>query len=130
MSLLVSLVEQDSCQEGFNIPPPIPWQADCYIFTPVVGQKLNVEIIKVGEKDLTVTGKIYFLRKRGGFFIINIAALKLFNVLIREVPSNRNLRAGQTVTIKILSVAYRKGVPYISGHLVSSLQVSRVFSSW
>ena len=55
--------------------------------------------------------------------LINVAALKFFHVYIDEVSSERNLQAGQVVTIKILSVAYTRGVPHISGQLVSALQV-------
>lgn len=39
---------------------------------------------------------------------------------VDRVPSDRKLSAGQTVTIKIVSVAYTKGVPDITGELVST----------
>ena len=55
--------------------------------------------------------------------LINVAALKFFHVYIDEVPSDRDLQAGEIVTIKIVSVAYSKGVPHIFGQLVSTLQV-------
>ena len=51
---------------------------------------------------------------------INVAALKSFKVSVDRVPSDRKLSAGQTVTIKIVSVAYTKGVPDITGELVST----------
>ena len=56
---------------------------------------------------------------------MNVAALKSFKVLIEKVSSDRKLCAGQTVTIKILAVAYTKGVPDITGELVSTQQVKQ-----
>ena len=47
---------------------------------------------------------------------INVAALKSFKVYI---ASDKKLRAGQIVTVKIVSVAYTKGVPDIIGDVVS-----------
>ena len=57
---------------------------------------------------------------------INVTALKSFRV---SIPKDRNLSVGQTVTIKILAVAYTKGVPDISGELVST-QVKLTGLGW
>ena len=81
---------------------------------------MNVEIIKVGDKSATAQGKIFFLLTCPPGININVAALKSFKVLIEKVSSDRKLCAGQTVTIKILAVAYTKGVPDITGELVST----------
>ena len=57
----------------------------------------------------------------------NVAALKSFKVSVDKVGSERKLSPGQIVTIKIVSVAYTKGVPDITGDLVST-QVTELFS--
>ena len=88
-----------------------------------MGTKLNVEIIKVGDKSATAQGKIFFLLTCPPGININVAALKSFKVFIEKVSSDRQLRAGQTVTVKILGVAYTKGVPDITGEILSSPQV-------
>ena len=61
--------------------------------------------------------------------LISDAALKFFTVSIDKVPTDRTLRDGQMVTIKITSVAYSKGVPSITGELVSTQQVALDLSS-
>ena len=85
-----------------------------------MGTKLNVEIIKVGDKSATAQGKNFFLLTCPSGINSNVAALKSFKVFIEKVSSDRKLCAGQTVTVKILAVAYTKGVPDITGELVST----------
>ena len=51
--------------------------------------------------------------------LLMFAALKSFKVSIEKVSSDRKLSPGQTVTVKIVSVAYTRGVPDIIGDVVS-----------
>ena len=88
---------------------------------------MNVEIIKVGDKSATAQGKNFFLLTCPSGINSNVAALKSFKVSVDKVGSERKLSPGQIVTIKIVSVAYTKGVPDITGDLVST-QVTELFS--
>ena len=57
----------------------------------------------------------------------NFAALKSFKVFVQKLPRDRTLRAGETVKVKILSIAYTKGVPELLGEFVSSTQASLIW---
>jgi len=75
-------------------------QVNCYVFCPVVGNHLNVKIEKVNEKYATAL------------------ALESFKVHIPKLPANIHLQPGQNVAIRIVSLAYSKGVPDLIGELV------------
>ena len=98
-------------------------QADVYVFVPAAGDHLSVKVRKDHGKVATAEGERSSLV---GSSHENIPALQNFNVIIQKGPKDRNLEAGMTVLVRIVSVAYTAGVPDIIGDFVS-VQVSLTF---
>lgn len=76
-------------------------EANCFVFSPAPGDHLTVKLQKVGPKYATAQ------------------VFENINLLIQKLPSDSNLKTGAKVVIKIVSLAYTKGVPDIIGELVS-----------
>jgi len=83
----------------------VTFEADVYVFVPAAGDHLSVKVRKDHGKVATAE------------------ALQNFNVIIQKGPKDRNLEAGMTVLVRIVSVAYTAGVPDIIGDFVSVQEV-------
>lgn len=71
-------------------------QCNFYVFAPRRGDFLDVAVMTVGRENATAL------------------ALGTFKVHIQDVPRN-SLEEGQALTIRIVSVAYKEGLPEILG---------------
>ena len=101
-------------------------QADFYVFAPAEGNHLDVKVLRVKENSAAALGRFILELNHSSLYLNIFVALEFFKVQITELPSDRQLMTGQTVTIKITAVTYSDLVPHIFGEYVSvsSSQVS------
>ena len=94
------------------------------MFAPRREEFLDVAVLTVGKRNATALGKEG--RGVGPSFIQSFntaisSALGTFKVHIQDIPADSPLEVGQALTIKIVSVAYREGLPEIIGVCNDSL---------